>query len=93
MSSAFVFDMMEPERPKVDRSILEFIKSRKFRAADFVIRSDGVCRLNPEIARRVVGLVGRTVTEIDVSRNRMLAAAAHARAGDTAGRDAAHRPH
>jgi hypothetical protein len=38
-SSAFVFDMMEPERPKVDRSILEFVKSHKFHAADFVIRS------------------------------------------------------
>jgi CRISPR/Cas system-associated endonuclease Cas1 len=43
-SSAFVFDLMEPERPKVDRSILEFVKSYKFHAADFVIRSDGVCR-------------------------------------------------
>jgi hypothetical protein len=53
-SSAFVFDMMEPERPKVDRSILEFAKSHKFHAADFVIRSDGVCRLNPETARCIV---------------------------------------
>jgi CRISP-associated protein Cas1 len=40
-SSAFVFDLMEPERPKVDRSILEFVKAHKFHAADFVIRSDG----------------------------------------------------
>ncbi len=52
-ASAFVFDMMEPERPKVDRSILEFIKSHTFHAADFVIRSEGVCRLNPETARCV----------------------------------------
>lgn len=50
--------MMEPERPKVDRSILEFVKSRKFHAADFVIRSDGVCRLNPEMARQVAQEVG-----------------------------------
>ena len=55
-SSPFVFDMMEPERPKVDRSILEFLKAHKFHAADFVIRSDGVCRLNPEMARCVVQL-------------------------------------
>jgi CRISP-associated protein Cas1 len=47
-SSAFVFDMMEPERPKVDCSILEFVKSHTFHAADFVIQSDGVCRLNGE---------------------------------------------
>jgi CRISP-associated protein Cas1 len=52
-SSAFVFDMMEPERPKVDRNILEFVKSHKFHAADFVIRSDGVCWLNPEMAKHV----------------------------------------
>jgi CRISPR-associated protein Cas1 len=56
-SSAFVFDMMEPMRPKVDRSILEFVKSRKFHAADFVIRADGVCRLNPEMARHVAQMV------------------------------------
>jgi CRISPR-associated protein Cas1 len=53
-SSAFVFDMMEPKRPKVDRCILEFVKSHKFHAADFVIRTDGVCRLNPAMARCVV---------------------------------------
>jgi CRISP-associated protein Cas1 len=46
-SSAFVFDLMEPERPKVHRSVLEFVKAHKCYAADFVIRTDGVCRLNP----------------------------------------------
>jgi CRISPR-associated protein Cas1 len=56
-SSAFIFDMMEPERPKVDRGVLEFVKSHKFHAADFAIRSDGVCRLNPEMARRVARVV------------------------------------
>ncbi len=45
---------MEPERPKVDRSVLEFVKANKFHAADFVIRSDGVCRLNPAMARVIV---------------------------------------
>jgi CRISPR/Cas system-associated endonuclease Cas1 len=60
-SSAFVFDMMEPERPKVDRSILEFVKPHKFHAADFVIRSDGVCRLNPEMARRVAQVVSEAL--------------------------------
>jgi len=56
-SSAFVFDMTEPERPKVDRSILEFVKSQKFHAADFVIRTDGVCRLNPAMVRCVAQVV------------------------------------
>jgi CRISPR/Cas system-associated endonuclease Cas1 len=55
-SAAFVFDFMEPHRPLVDRRILGFIKEHVFHPPDFVIRSDGVCRLNPEMARCVVGL-------------------------------------
>jgi CRISPR-associated protein Cas1 len=55
-SSAFIFDLMEPERPVVDRKILEFIKWHVFDPADYVIRSDGVCRLNPEMARSVAGI-------------------------------------
>jgi CRISPR-associated protein Cas1 len=50
---AFVFDMMEPERPKVDRVVLAFLKSEALHPADFTIREDGVVRLNPELARHV----------------------------------------
>jgi CRISP-associated protein Cas1 len=53
---AFVFDMMEPERPKVDRAVLGFLKSEQLHPADFTIRDDGVVRLNPELARRVAQL-------------------------------------
>ncbi len=53
---AFVFDMMEPERPKVNRAVLTFLKSEALHPADFTIREDGVVRLNPELARRVAGL-------------------------------------
>jgi CRISPR-associated protein Cas1 len=53
-SSRFIFDLMEPERPKVDRAVLDFVKTTVFDPADFVIRNDGVCRLNPEMARMVV---------------------------------------
>jgi CRISPR-associated protein Cas1 len=53
-SSKFVFDLMEPKRPKVDRAVLEFIKASIFNPADFTIRSDGVVRLNPQLARAVV---------------------------------------
>jgi CRISP-associated protein Cas1 len=45
---------VEPERPRVDRAALDFIKGHVFDPADFVIRTDGVCRLNPEMARMVV---------------------------------------
>lgn len=56
-SAAFVFDLMEPHRPQVDRKILEFLKGHVFDPADFVIRSDGVSRLNPEMARHVASIV------------------------------------
>ncbi len=32
-------------------------KGRVFDPADFVIRTDGVCRLNPEMAQMVVAIV------------------------------------
>jgi CRISP-associated protein Cas1 len=54
---ALVFDLMEPSRPKVDAVILTFALSETFSATDFVIRSDGVIRLAPQLARRVCQLV------------------------------------
>lgn len=53
---AYIFDLIEPHRATVDRKILEFIKGTVFYPADFVIRSDGVCMLNPEMARFVAGI-------------------------------------
>ena len=53
---ALVFDLMEPLRPIVDRKVLEFVQAHTFHPPDFTIRSDGVCRLNPEMARNVVRL-------------------------------------
>ena len=40
-SPAFVLDLMEPERPKVDRAVLNFLKSEALHPADFTIRQDG----------------------------------------------------
>jgi hypothetical protein len=45
---------METERPWVDRKLIEFVKSNVLDPADFTIRNDGVCRLNPELARLIV---------------------------------------
>jgi CRISPR/Cas system-associated endonuclease Cas1 len=50
---AFVFDLMEPERPKLDRAVLAFLKSEALHPADFTNRADGVVRLNPELAKRL----------------------------------------
>jgi CRISPR-associated protein Cas1 len=53
-SPAFVFDLMEPERVKVDWVVLEVLKSEALQhPADFTIREDGVVRLYPELATRV----------------------------------------
>jgi hypothetical protein len=52
-SPAFVFDLMEPERPKIDRAVLAFLKLEVLHPADFTIREDRAVRLNPELARRV----------------------------------------
>jgi CRISPR-associated protein Cas1 len=60
-SSKFVFDLMEPERPKVDRAVLDFVKATVFDPADFTISSDGVVRLNPQLARAVATTVSTPV--------------------------------
>jgi hypothetical protein len=48
-----VFDLMEPKRPRADEAVLRFALSEMFTGADFVIRSDGVVRMAPQLARRV----------------------------------------
>ena len=53
-SAAYVFDLMEPERARVDGAILRFSRERSFSAADFTVRSDGACRMSPQLARAVV---------------------------------------
>jgi CRISPR-associated endonuclease Cas1 len=55
-SPAWVFDLMEPSRPKVDAAVLRFALAETFSPADFVLRADGVVRLAPQLARRVCQL-------------------------------------
>ena len=52
----FALDHMEPMRPVVDRAVLQLIDNTTFSGADFLIQHDGVCRMNPELARRVAQL-------------------------------------
>jgi CRISP-associated protein Cas1 len=54
---ALIFDLMEPNRPKVDAAVLGFALSEGFTGADFLLRSDGVVRLAPQLARRVCQFV------------------------------------
>lgn len=59
----FLFDVMEPFRPVVDRAVLEFALSETFSPKDFVLRSDGVCRLSPQLARALAGRVSEAFVE------------------------------
>jgi hypothetical protein len=45
---------MEPERPWVDRAVIDFVKGQVFDPADYIIRAGGVYRLNPEMAWMVL---------------------------------------
>lgn len=68
-----VYDLMEPLRPRVHRAVLSFVHSHTFAPNDFVVEADGVCRLHPQLARRVVGLavsnvlIQEIVSELEVA--------------------------
>jgi CRISP-associated protein Cas1 len=53
---AFVYDLMEPLRPEIDELILDFIRSQTLSPSDFVLSGKGVCRLHPQMARRVASM-------------------------------------
>lgn len=54
---AFILDLIEPKRPAVDGAILKLVAEQRFAAADFIIRSNGSCRLSPQLARAVANAV------------------------------------
>jgi CRISP-associated protein Cas1 len=54
---AFVLDKMEPLRPVVDREVLMFALGSELHPTDCVLRSDGVCRLNPQLTKAITVIV------------------------------------
>ncbi|MGH7087517.1 MAG: CRISPR-associated endonuclease Cas1 [Stellaceae bacterium] len=56
--SPLVLDLMEPMRPVVDAVVLGLATSRSLSPADFIMRDDGACRLNPQLARMIAEKVG-----------------------------------
>jgi CRISPR-associated protein Cas1 len=56
-ASAIILDLMEPRRPVVDGAVIRFLTSNLFSGADFTLTDKGVCRLTPELAKRVAALV------------------------------------
>jgi hypothetical protein len=41
----------------VDRRVLNLVLSNKLYPADFVLRADGVCGLNPQMAKHIISAV------------------------------------
>ena len=61
-ADSFVFDMMEPKRPVVDRVTLRLVADQRLSGADYAIRQDGVCRSNPGLTKALTQtLVGYEV--------------------------------
>ncbi|MFM7404524.1 MAG: CRISPR-associated endonuclease Cas1 [Erythrobacter sp.] len=56
-SHAWALDMIELERSAVDAKILQFVREHAFAPDDFILRKDGCCRLAPQLARVVAGLL------------------------------------
>ncbi len=63
---SFIYDLMEPYRPVVDRDVLGFVRSQTFTPRDFVIDKKGVCRLHPELARLVASLASEAVASLQL---------------------------
>ena len=60
-AQAFVYDLMEPARPLVDAAVYKLALGQKLTGADFILLSDGVCRLSPQLARLVCAEVEKAL--------------------------------
>jgi CRISP-associated protein Cas1 len=50
---SLIYDFMEPLRPKIELKIIQFLKANTFDQRDFSLSIKGICRLNPQLARRI----------------------------------------
>lgn len=55
ITPAYALDLMEPERPIMDRRVLTLLRETDLHPADFTLSSQGKCRIGPELSRRLVG--------------------------------------
>ncbi|SFF03571.1 CRISPR-associated endonuclease Cas1 [Nitrosomonas sp. Nm166] len=52
--ASLVFDLIEPLRPVVDRTIFSWVTTQRWRRSDFVVDRQGVIRVHPQLAQIVV---------------------------------------
>jgi CRISPR-associated protein Cas1 len=55
--SSLVYDLMEPIRPSVDRLLYQFMAKTTLRVTDFFETRQGVCKVLPGLASRIIPLV------------------------------------
>ena len=54
---AWVFDLIEPQRAKVDAAVLKLVLEQPLTGSDFRTSADGTCRLLPQLARLIAATV------------------------------------
>jgi CRISPR-associated endonuclease Cas1 len=54
---ALALDVLEPARATAERAVLNFLMKHAFSPSDFVTTPEGVVRLHPQLARRIVAAV------------------------------------
>lgn len=52
--ASFIYDLMEPSRPQVDRLVLRHIQRHRFTDGDFLETREGHCRLDPNVAAGLI---------------------------------------
>lgn len=60
---SMALDLMEPGRPVVDALLLDWIRSRTFKADEFTESKTGIVRIKPALHRHVAAIVKDSVTE------------------------------
>ena len=58
-------DLMEPVRPKVDAYVLDLLRTRRFRKADFFETREGICQIMPPLTHELAGTAPRWQSALD----------------------------
>lgn len=66
--AAFVYDIMDPARPIIDRYVIQFVGSHKFKSNEFHETREGVCRLDPDI----INLLMRKYPDVEKELDKVL---------------------
>jgi hypothetical protein len=63
--SSLIYDLMEPIRPSVDRLLYQFVAKTTLRLSDFFETRQGVCKVMPELASRIIPMVRSLDSDIN----------------------------